>query len=438
MTGNSHDVDIELFDNSSDDEDQNKESQHESKHYEQARSPNQDLPEDFRSCNEAFTPRQSVEQDIFHEECKTSNENEGFSRPSSTLASSGRSSLSSQDGSSSATLQQPRTPSREEKKNSNDEEQSKGKHAMGHGYRAPPEPSIEVSMAEDSSPHSASPKPTKIFEEIYVGGLKVKREIDSDSARSPTLRSPTVETTAHASKKKTSQGSITLLDRFGQDVWLHRNEEEDMDEVRADEDSNYYVFGQGGFRVRLKEGQIQSDNNSQPFCICNGKKVNIHIVADRLRRSALQDPRPEDDGPITPRTEPIVNNKSDPLPSPLRNVTRPANIRTTSHKTRIQHSRTPWADIFTGVAEKSENATTYLTKRARLKIRSSTSQPAPPPQPRQQSTSRTTSRTSSASKSGLETGNSRETQGRRLPFLRQGSRVPPIANIKKRIMPKRQ
>ncbi|MAD86659.1 MAG: hypothetical protein CL912_27195 [Deltaproteobacteria bacterium] len=146
---------------------------------------------------------------------------------------------------------------------------------MADEHCAPPEPSIEISMAEDSSPDSVSSKITKIFDTIHIGGLNAIREVDSDSARSPTLGSPTVPTPAVVPKKTQSPGSITLLDRFGRNVWLHRNEEQDIDEVRVDEDGNYYVFGQGGFRIRLREGQIQSENTSQPFCISNGKKVNI-------------------------------------------------------------------------------------------------------------------------------------------------------------------
>ena len=141
--------------------------------------------------------------------------------------------------------------------------------------RATPKPSIEISMAEDSSPDNANSKTTKVFDPIYVGGLNAIREVDSDSARSPTLGSPTVPAPAVVPKKTQSRGSITLLDRFGRNVWLHRNEEQEVDEVRVDEDGIYYVFGQGGFRVRLKEGQIQSENTSQPFCISNGEKVNI-------------------------------------------------------------------------------------------------------------------------------------------------------------------
>ncbi|KAH7384928.1 hypothetical protein BKA64DRAFT_759681 [Cadophora sp. MPI-SDFR-AT-0126] len=434
MTGNSHHMDIELFDNSSEDEDQTKDSQHGSTGHEQTRSPSQDLPEDFRSCNEAFTPRQSVEQDIFQEERKISHDNEPVCRPSSTVTSSERSALSSQDGSRSATLRPTERPSREQKKDSNDDDHSRGKHAMESESRTSPDLDIEVFMVEDPLPDSENPKKSEL---IYVGSLKVIREVDSDSARSPTLKSPTVEASAAVSKKRPSQGSITLLDRFDRDEWLRHNHDEEMDEVRVDEDGNYYVFGQGGFRVRLKEGQIQSDNTSQPFCVSKGKKVNIHIVADRFRTSALQGPRPvADEGPITPRTEPIVNNASDPLRSPRRDVTRLPNARKTSQKIRLQHSKTPWSDIVTGGAEKSKNAKTYLIKGARSKLRSSTSQPVRP-QMQQQSTSQTTSRTSSANKSGLETGNSGESQGRRLGFLGKGLRVPPVANIKKRIQLRR-
>ncbi|KAK0102065.1 hypothetical protein ONS96_006029 [Cadophora gregata f. sp. sojae] len=456
MTGHSHDVEIELFDNSSDDGDSPRHTPNSPTCTEESRSPSQDLSEDFRSCVEALTPRQSVEEDIVHDRPETSSAEHGREVESCpTLSSSARSSLSSQEGSSAATLRPTRTLSREAKRDSNEEEHSSGKHSLGNVHRIQPEPSIKVSMAEDSSPDSASPKLTKSLEPIYIGGLKVIREVDSDSARSPTIGSPTVPTAVAASRKQQSQGSITLLDSFGRSVWVHRNDEEEMDEVRVDEDGNYYVFGQGGFRVRLKEGQIQSDNTSQPFCISNGQKINIRmrvlsyalvhdanshsvdIVPDLLRTSALQDPRPENDGTITPRTEPIVNNRSDSLPSPHRNVTRPANIRTTTQKTRLQHSRTPWTDLFTGVAEKSKNATTYLTKGARSKMRRSPPQPAQPSRTQQQSTSRTTSRTSSANKSAVETGNSRETRGRRVPFLGQVPRIPPVGNIKKRVMSRR-
>lgn len=129
------------------------------------------------------------------------------------------------------------------------------------------------------------------------------------------------------------------------------------------------------------------------------------MVADRLRKTVLQDPRPSaNEPPITPRTEPVIKNSTNtPLPSPKRHVFKPANIQTSFGKTCTTHSRNPWAGIFTGVAEKSRHATTYLAKGARSKMRSSGSQPAQP-QPPQRDTSRISSGTSSANKSGLETG----------------------------------
>lgn len=103
-----------------------------------------------------------------------------------------------------------------------------------------------MTIAEDSADDTSVPNQQKTFEPIFVGGLKAIRETDSDSARSPALASPTVPISSHVAKKTKSQGSISLLDRFGRDVLLHRNQEDEIDEVRVNEDGNYYVFRDEG------------------------------------------------------------------------------------------------------------------------------------------------------------------------------------------------
>ncbi|KAG4436802.1 hypothetical protein IFR05_007736 [Cadophora sp. M221] len=158
----------------------------------QVLSPGQDLPDEFQSCSESFTPRNSLEQNQAQE---IENEN-----------------------------------------------------------RVSLETSLKVTIDEDSADETTVPKQQKAIEPIYVGGLEAIREVESHSARSPSLASPSMPIHTPVPKNTKAQGLTSLLGRFGRDVLLCRNYEGEMNELRVDEDGNYYVYGDEGFRVKLKEG----------------------------------------------------------------------------------------------------------------------------------------------------------------------------------------
>ena len=128
MTGNSHDVEIEFFDNSSDDEYDKGILQSNTNCYGDSRSPSQDLPEEFRSCTETLTPRHSAELNNTEDECRSPDEKNSSKKSNPSLASPSSSTPSSQTENSSATVRPIRSSGQEGTKDSNDEKQSKGKH----------------------------------------------------------------------------------------------------------------------------------------------------------------------------------------------------------------------------------------------------------------------------------------------------------------------
>lgn len=126
---------------------------------------------------------------------------------------------------------------------------------------------------------NATECPTKKFPRSDIGSLsrettrlEVVKEVDSDFARSP---SPTPVNGEVGARKTPPKGSVSVLDRFGRTVWLEHDSEADIDKVHIDEDGNYYVFGEEGLRVKLQVDQIHGDNTSQPYCLRDGRRVNI-------------------------------------------------------------------------------------------------------------------------------------------------------------------
>ncbi|CZT13392.1 uncharacterized protein RAG0_16907 [Rhynchosporium agropyri] len=383
MTGRTYDVDIELFGNSFEKEDDNYTTRVDSG----CQSSDEDSLDDFQSCSQSLASRDSVDDDRPPIE-----QNE---RPENVLAFT--------------------------------------KHNQEIRTRSRTPPTV-ASSNRPSVDDNSNLKSQEIYRDFFPAGLKVIREIDSESARSPYFPSPTeansasLDDTNNANALQNSGGHISLLDKFGRRVQLNFDQDGESCEVRVDEDGHHYIFGDEGLRVILKEGQIESDDDgSTAFCISGGKRVQINIIADRLRTSALQEPRPASDlkeEPITPRTEHFATNNSNSLPSPLRNVSQlPISSNTNNvHTSNRRISRNPWAGVFTGVATKSREVTKSLTKGARFRKRSSSESGMPDSSSAAHpDESRTSARKLSVAKSGLVTGET--TNARQSLFGRSSERT---------------
>ncbi|KAI9054942.1 hypothetical protein LZ554_002085 [Drepanopeziza brunnea f. sp. 'monogermtubi'] len=191
--------------------------------------------------------------------------------------------------------------------------------------------------------------------------LEVITEVDSDAATSanPSPTMPIQNAPPLLVKRQT-----WLLDRFGRAVWLHYNSGEGIDEVRVDEDGNYYVFGPSGLRVKLGSGQIRDDDTSQPYCICKGEKVDIRVVPDRIRVTKLKNPRSSTEAAvIVPQTQVIVA-KSQPLPAQAREFSALGGQFKASSSSRGHGnfaSTKSGAAILRAVSDKSQLAKAYLT-----------------------------------------------------------------------------
>ncbi|CZT10342.1 uncharacterized protein RCO7_02892 [Rhynchosporium graminicola] len=435
MTGRTYDVDIELFDNSFEKEDDNYTTRVDSG----CQSSDEDSLDDFQSCSQSLASRDSVDDDRPPIEQNERPEN----GRSVTPVQSGRrkSSSFSMDGSSIATFRESRLRSLSRSRSrsrSRDVNMRSGKLSDQNDQqeirtrsRTPP---TVASSNRPSVDENSNLKSQEIYRDFFPAGLKVIREIDSESARSPYFPSPTeansasLDDTNNANALQNSGGHISLLDKFGRRVQLNFDQDGESCEVRVDEDGHHYIFGDEGLRVILKEGQIESDDDdSTAFCISGGKRVKINIIADRLRTSALQDPRPTSDlneEPITPRTEHFATNNSNSLPSPLRNVSQlPISSNTNNvHTSNRRVSRNPWAGIFTGVATKSREVTKSLTKGARSRKRSSSESGMPDSSSAAHpDESRTSARKLSVAKSGLVTGET--TNARQSLFGRSSERT---------------
>ncbi|EKD18672.1 uncharacterized protein L3040_002097 [Drepanopeziza brunnea f. sp. 'multigermtubi'] len=218
-------------------------------------------------------------------------------------------------------------------------------------------------------------EPALTVPKIVVGPLHLEptrleaiTEVDSDSATS-TDPSPTMP--IQNSPPLFVKRQTWLLDRFGRAVWLHYNSGEGIEEVRVDEDGNYYVFGPSGLRVKLGSGQIRGDDTSQPYCICKGEKVNIRVVPDRIRVNKLKNPRTSTEATVTvPQTQVITTHrvpvdKSQPLSAQVRDFSALGGQFKAASSSSRGHgafaSTKSGAAILKAVSDKSQLAKAYLT-----------------------------------------------------------------------------
>ncbi|KAI6713229.1 hypothetical protein JHW43_004209 [Diplocarpon mali] len=240
--------------------------------------------------------------------------------------------------------------------------------------------SVEHPRVRNRARHEVVNAPSIEVEASSVEALPLKATRKLDSEKSPVL-SLTLAT--QESHPRTLQRRRSVLDRFGRKVWLHYNPDERINEVRLDEDGNYYVYGDAGLRIKLASGQVHDEDTSQPYCVSNGHKVNISkmqstnsqnplevltksrdVVPDLIRKSMLRDRKaPSVNADIVPNTQMLPGKKKPPPSAPLGNVPVSSGQAraSSSHGKAITNAPRPGSAVLKGVADKSKSAKTYST-----------------------------------------------------------------------------
>ncbi|KAK2630526.1 hypothetical protein QTJ16_001346 [Diplocarpon rosae] len=221
--------------------------------------------------------------------------------------------------------------------------------------------SVNLLRARDHGKHEVTNVPSIEVEAPSREALPLKAVTKADREKSPALSPIGATQETHPSQPRRQR---SVLDRFGRKVWLHYNSEEKIDEVRLDEDGNYYVHGDAGLRIKLASGQVRDDNTSQPYCVSNGHRINIKVVPDLIRKSMLRGRKAASaDANIVPNTQ-LVPGKKKPPPIPPSGSVSVSGKQTHASSSRSQATTSapgPETTISRGTADKSKHGKSYST-----------------------------------------------------------------------------